>query len=713
MPDIPRYPGSQPYTVDDPNQKGMSEERKFLDTMQNRLRVAWNYWKETFETGQDDVKCIYIDQWSPEIRAIRGERPTNSMNMLPQYINKVVAFLRRSKIDIEYSSVGGITSDDFTDAPPYAEILEGIVRQISYANKMPHKLARAGQHAVEAGLGWLQLRIGADKADPFRDALYVDHIKDRWSVLPDPFAAEADFSDMNHCFVSVYMPREEFQALYPDAQVPSFGGNSTDGTIGTRQLSDFEQWVMGKDGVRVFDYWYRKKVKKEFVEFVNERNGLAIVNTRDVLEEFAEPLRQYGFVEKRSRMADVWQVQWCRCTATDILDEAEDWEGSMIPLIPVVGRQIDRLESSLYVGVVHYGIEPQRVFNLWVSHATEKTASQTKNPYIATHNQIAEHKHAWDRATEENPFYLTYDADDESPPPQRSPHTDFPIAEIQMAEIFRRQIQESIGIYDAVLGKKSNETSGVAIQSRQEASSESVLEFVDNVGMSATCIGKHFAELVPVVYRGRVIATIDAEDNESAAELAGVKSTDQGKKIVNALQLGAYEVRASVGPSTISQRQEFAREVTELAKGFPRILEIGGDLLLAAMDFPYKRQLARRFRALIPPQFLTEEERQALPPREPTPDEVIAQKEHEVKQLELTRQEIEHEHEIRMKGLDAGIGRQRLEQAHIKTDQTVAEAERARAQAQSDENSADAIPIPEMQRLIREEIADHERNRAH
>lgn len=704
--DIPRHPGSEPYDVDDPNQKGMSEEQKFLETMRNRLRVAWNYWNETFETGQDDVKCIYIDQWPADVRAIRGERPTNSMNMLPQYINKVVAFLRRSKVDIQYASVGGITADDFTDeTPPYAETLEGIVRQISYQNNLPHKLARAGQHAVEAGLGWNQIRVGPDPNDAFRDAIFVDHIKDRWSVLPDAFAAEADFSDMGHCFVSVFMPKDEFQALHPDAKVPGFGGNATDGTVGTRALSDFEQWVVGKDGVRVFDYWYREKVRKEFVELVNEERGLVIVNHREFLEDFIEPLKQYGFVEKRSRQVDVWEVKWCRCTAEEILDEPEDWPGSMIPLIPVVGRQIDRIDSSLYVGVVHYGIEPQRVFNLWVSHATEKTASQTKNPYIATADQIAEHKHDWENASTGNPFFLTYDPDGEAPPPQRSPHTDFPIAEIQMAEIFRRQIQESIGIYDAVLGKKSNETSGVAIQSRQEASSESVLEFVDNVGISATCMGRHFAELVPRVYKGRIMATLDAEDREGAADLTGLREASGGMRIVNALQLGSYSVRAAVGPATITQRQEFARELAELAKANPRIMEIAGDLFMSALDMPFARQIAKRFRMMLPPMFLSEEERQALPPREPTPDEVIAGKELEVKNLELERQGREHKHAIRMKEMDISTGRQRLEMSRLNTQK--AEAEAATGEGE------DSIPIPEIKKIVREEIAEHERGRAH
>ena len=68
-----------------------------------------------------------------------------------------------------------------------------------------------------------------------------------------------------------------------------------------------------------------------------------------------------------------------------------------------------------------------------------------------------------------------------APPPQRQPFSGVPAGALQEALNANDDMKSIIGIYDASLGARSNETSGRAIMARQREGDVSTFHFIDNL----------------------------------------------------------------------------------------------------------------------------------------------------------------------------------------------------------------------------------------
>src|SRR5690606_24003674 len=99
----------------------------------------------------------------------------------------------------------------------------------------------------------------------------------------------------------------------------------------------------------------------------------------------------------------------------------------------------------------------------------ETVASQPKAPYLVTTEMVKNHVKAWKELNEGNPAVLTFDPDPKAPQgPQRIAPPNFSSAWYQEALTADGDMKATTGIYDASLGKQSNETSGRAIMARDQ-----------------------------------------------------------------------------------------------------------------------------------------------------------------------------------------------------------------------------------------------------
>src|SRR5688500_6818393 len=69
-----------------------------------------------------------------------------------------------------------------------------------------------------------------------------------------------------------------------------------------------------------------------------------------------------------------------------------------------------------------------------------------------------------------------------------------------------------IGIYDASLGARSNETSGRAIMARQREGDVSTFHFIDNLSRAIRHGGRILLDLIPTVYTTERMIRILGED---------------------------------------------------------------------------------------------------------------------------------------------------------------------------------------------------------
>jgi hypothetical protein len=74
-----------------------------------------------------------------------------------------------------------------------------------------------------------------------------------------------------------------------------------------------------------------------------------------------------------------------------------------------------------------------------------------------------------------------------------------------------------IGIYDASLGARSNETSGRAIMARQREGDVSTFHFIDNLSRAIRHGGRILLDLIPKVYSTARMVRILGEDLQPAS----------------------------------------------------------------------------------------------------------------------------------------------------------------------------------------------------
>ncbi len=109
--------------------------------------------------------------------------------------------------------------------------------------------------------------------------------------------------------------------------------------------------------------------------------------------------------------------------------------------------------------------------------------------------------------------------------------------------------------------------------------------------------------------------------------------------VINDLSVAKYDVVVKAGPSYSTQRAEAAETMIQFAQAVPAAAAVMGDLIAQNMDWPGADTVAERLKKIVPPNVLTNEEREKIaedmPEQpEPTPEQQIEMQELEVRSKE-------------------------------------------------------------------------------
>jgi hypothetical protein len=165
--------------------------------------------------------------------------------------------------------------------------------------------------------------------------------------------------------------------------------------------------------------------------------------------------------------------------------------------------------------------------------------------------------------------------------------------------IASEDMKATTGIYDAALGAKSNETSGVAIQRRDAQGDTATFVYIDNLEDAIESTGRQLIDLIPHYYDdSRVIRQL-GEDGEVEKFVEINKMMPDGVKW-NDITRGKYDVVVSTGPAYTTRRQEAAENLMKLTQ-IEGVAAVGSDILVRAMDIPMGDKLADRLKKMLPP----------------------------------------------------------------------------------------------------------------
>lgn len=602
----------------------VKNEQDFLKLATQRALESNGAWRENYNRAREDSLFVFGEQWDEHTKIEREKKGkiTLTLNKMQQFIARVTGDQRQNSHNIKISPIDGVEKANINNMAgtkdyKLSEIYASLIRNIEQQSNASYQYKTAFQHSVEGGFGWLRVLSTYAREDVFDLDLKIEVIRDRFSVAIDPKSKEPDYSDANYCFIHSIISRKEFDKRYPDAEL---------GEIESLGVDNHRFWVT-ESTVRVSEYFVREPITRALVMLSD-----GTTHWRDDIEEVIDELAKQGLNIIRERKVKTYKVVWYKITANTILEKT-DWIGSTIPIVPVLGRELNVDGERFYAGLIADAKDSQRMLNYWQSASTERVGLSPKSPWIGSTKNFEGLENIWQNANLENYSYLPYKSTPNGDKPFRLPSPPVPTAEISIAQQMEQSIQSSVGIYNASLGNSGQETSGKAINARQSQSDTGTFLFQDNMNLAVSRVGKILIECIPKIYdSNRVIRIKNEDESGDFVEINKTILDEQSGKevIINDLGFGKYDIVVTTGVSYSTQRQESAEKMLDFTRVVPQSAEVAPDLIARNLDFPNVDVLADRLKKLIPPHLLSPEEQEELakdapPPQEPTPQEQAEQ----------------------------------------------------------------------------------------
>jgi hypothetical protein len=533
------------------------------------------------------------DQWDALALEARKGRPCHVVNKLPQFIRQVTGDMRQSRPGIKVVPV-----DSGADIKT-AEVRAGMIRYVENRSKAKHVYTTGADSQVTCGIGHWAVTTEYAHAGTFNQEIRIVGIEDGVSVLWDADAMLPTKSDAGHCFVPVDMTAAKFKKQWPNAKADGFDT----GIYGLGTSGCFDTWHSG-DFIRVVQYWKKKPLKRTLALMPDGSIEDLTDQIKDAPPDQVKAAMQWLQTNKGARVEKRDSYSICRYLITmgEVLEEA-DWPGMHIPVVPVIGEEV-RVGRDVYRhGIVRYARDLQRMENYYASAETEVIALQPKAPWLGTKKQFEQHYDLWETAnTEAHPF-LEYTPDPQAPgAPQR---VQPPVASQAIIEGKQRNSEDMkavIGIYDASLGAKSNETSGVAIARRDAQGDTGTYVYHDNFALAIERTAEIVNELFPKVYdTQRTVQILGDDGKPDMVEINKPQVVDGVDKVLHDMTSGSYDVVMEMGPNYATKREQAQDAMTEFIRAFPPAAPVMGDLYAKAMDWPHAEEIGERLEELLPP----------------------------------------------------------------------------------------------------------------
>lgn len=591
----------------------MGKDENILIDARERFKLAQDAYSEINRDAVTDLKFSFGDQWPTDLKQERDldKRPCLVINRIPQFIRQITNDQRQNKPSIKVSPV-----DDEADVKT-AEIYQGIIRHIEYSSNAKSAYNTAFDWAVRTGLGWF--RIVPEYCDPysFNQEIKIKRISNRFTTYLDPAFTEFDGSDSEWGNISEILTKNAFKELYPKSELSLMPEWEMIG-------GQYPYWITDSDHCRVVEDFCRDYKNIKIVQFSNGHvlSDVKEDEVRTFLERFNSVLQpgQLPLEVIRERDSSVPFVKWIKHNGIEILEQTE-LPGKYIPIIPVVGEEINIEGRRNFQGIVRTAMDSQRMYNYWASSETETIALAPRAPFIGYEGQFEGHEKQWETANRKNHAFLQVKAVPFGangavlPLPQRNVF-EAPVQAITNARMLASEdLKATTGIYDAALGAQANEKSGVAIQRRAMQAQMSNFHFVDNLSQSIAHGGRIITDWIPHYYDApQAIRILGEEGNEEVIRI-NEEFERKGEVVNYDLSKGKYDVTVSTGPSYETKRQEAAEMMMDLTKALPAQAAMFADLLVKNLDLPGNQEIAERIKKTLPPGIADGDDKTPVPPQ--------------------------------------------------------------------------------------------------
>lgn len=658
----------------------------------------------------DDMRFARLgEQWPSSIkrqRELEG-RPCLTLNRLPAFIRQVTNDARQNKPSIKVHPV----SDDASEET--AEILDGLIRNIEYTSNADVAYDTALDHAVTGGFGYFLITTDYASDDSFDQDIVIERVVNPLTIYGDPYSKSADSSDWNTAFVTEMLSQDEFKRKYPGADTSNFEAQHD------KDLLWFQD-----DKVRIAAYWTRAEVEKALLKMSD-----GSVMYADAYEKIKDILDIQQIVVTGTRQTNGYKVTQHILNGAEVL-ETNKWTGKYIPIVPVYGDELNIEGERHFMSLVRFAKDPQQMFNYWRTASTELVALQPKMPFIGPKGAFNTDADKWSTANTVSHAYIEYDG---AVPPQRQGFTGPPAAALQEALNASDDMKSIMGLFDASLGARSNETSGRAIIARQREGDVSTFNFIDNLSRAIRHAGRIIVDLIPHVYSTERIVRVIHEDganqlvqlnkpfpamppeNPENADPKEIQEFVQGMTKLYDVTVGKYDITVEAGPSYTTKREESADQMMQMMQAMPQAAPFIADLVAKNLDWPGAEDIAKRLKAMLPPQIqgqnpVVAQLQQQLQMQDAQARQAIGQLQQQLAAAQTDQQKAQAELAIKAKDVELKQIELQLKQVELQIKQYEAETKRidveSGAQIEIARMSKESMPVesPQVQQQEQQPI---------
>jgi hypothetical protein len=457
-------------------------------------------------------------QWDPEDARVlmeRGQAPL-VMNKIKPTIDWIIGTEKRNRIDFK------ILPREEGDVKG-AEIKTKVLKYVRDVNNCAFHRSRAFADACKVGIGWMEDGI---TTEPGEELLYSGY--ESWrNMLHDSFGNTYDSKDWRYVFRGKYIDTDIAKAYF-HGRADVIELESVDGY--THIDDEDENWFMGvnlagaevpqthsrravlnssgnlnnsRDRVKLIECWYRVPEIRQImrgevfdgVEF--DRN-----NPEHQKAVKQEAVSMHAAVKMSIRVAVMTKTHM-------IMDMPSPYKHNRFPFTPVIAYRRGR-DGSFY-GPIRPLRDPQDDFNkrhskaLFILSSTVIVADHDAMDYgDGTDGSGGD----WDELREEvsQPNAMIIKKKNSELKLERD--NALAAQHIDLMSLDAQMIQDTAGVTDDNLGKRTNLTSGIALERRQEQGSVLTTELYDNLRFASDVQGKIQTSLIEQFYSEKKVMRV-------------------------------------------------------------------------------------------------------------------------------------------------------------------------------------------------------------
>lgn len=548
---------------------------------------AESYWSRIYKAFKEDVRfSIGLDHYSDTEINKYGKDGCMIVPVLPQFIHQVVNDMRMNTPSINVLPGEGEGAD-----PETAKIFKGLIRNIEYKSNADEVYDTAGEYAVRGGLGFA--RVDHDYIDDESDLqeLKLRRVQNPMSVMLDPSYVECDGSDAEYGFILEPIKKKAFEKRYPGKKFINFGDVLPD---------------KDKDEINICEFFI-----KEYEEIESKGN-------------------------RKLRKVKIGRYKFSGAEEL----EKTTFPGKYIPIVPFHGEEVWDNGVRNLLSLIRNAKDAQRRVNKWAVKESQILDMAPIAPILAPVGSVEDIPDGW--TAPDDTIVLRYRMTDAAgnklDKPERLQPPPIPTGIINAMQGAKESVKEALGMYNASIGQRSNETSGVAIDARKVEGEVATFHFGDNRDRSIQHIGKILVCAIPEIYdTDRIIQIVGEEETPQMVGINGAELQD-GQEREYDLRRGKYDVRVTTGASYTTKRQEAAALLGDVLKTNPELMGVFGDLWAKNLDVAGAEAMAARLRKTIPKELTADEDakengEQAVDPEKIQMAQILEQAQMQIQQL--------------------------------------------------------------------------------